>query len=276
MSTSSTPIAKRLEGKVAIITGGASGLGESTARLFVQHGAKVVIADIQDDLGHSLCKVLGPEETISFVHCDVTSDSDVQNLVDFTISKYGKLDIMYNNAGTAGSMDSRILATNNEEFKRVFDVNVFGAFLGAKQAARVMIPAKKGCILFTSSSASVISFGGPHAYTASKYAIVGLAKNLSAELGQYGIRVNCISPFATATPMLTQALGTTDKTKLDEVICEAANLKGVVSEPKDIAEAALYLASDESKYVSGLNLVVDGGYSAINPSFPMAMKSLFS
>ena len=258
-------IHRRLEGKVAIITGGASGLGESTARLFVQHGAKVVIADIQDDLGHSLCNELDPEEkTISFIHCDVTCDFDVQNLVDSTVSKYGKLDIMFNNAGISGNINSSILATNNEEFKRVFDVNVLGAFLGAKHAARVMIPAKKGCILFTSSASSVISFGGSHAYTASKHAVVGLVKNLCVELGQYGIRVNCISPFATMTPMMGQGLET--------VISEAANLKGVVLEPKDIAEAALYLARDESKYVSGVNLVVDGGFSAINMAFPMAMK----
>lgn len=269
MSTATTPITKRLEGKVAIITGGASGLGESTARLFVQHGAKVVIADIQDDLGHSLCNELDPEEkTISFIHCDVTCDSEVQNLVELTVSKYGKLDIMFNNAGISGNMNPSILATNNEDFKRVFDVNVFGAFLGAKHAARVMIPAEKGCILFTSSAASVISFAGPHAYTASKHAVVGLVKNLCVELGQYGIRVNCISPFATMTPMMRQSLG-----MVEELVSEAANLKGVVLEPKDIAEAALYLASDESKYVSGVNLVVDGGYSAINMAFPMAMKS---
>ncbi|KAA8516782.1 hypothetical protein F0562_017108 [Nyssa sinensis] len=188
------PLAKRLEGKVALITGGASGIGEATARLFARHGAKVIVADVQDDLGHSLCKdINGAEEIVSFIHCDVTKESDVQNAVDSAISKHGKLDIMFNNAGIPGNMDTRILASDNDDFKNVLDVNLFGAFLGAKHAARVMIPAKKGSILFTSSAASVISGEIPYAYTASKHAVVGLANNLCVELGQYGIRVNCIS-----------------------------------------------------------------------------------
>ena len=118
------------------------------------------------------------------------------------ISKYGKLDIMFNNAGISGNIESGILETENENFKRVLDVNVFGAFLGAKHAARVMIPAKKGSILFTSSIASVMADDVPHSYMASKHTVVGMAKNLSVELGQYGIRVNCVSPFATPTRML--------------------------------------------------------------------------
>ncbi|GAV88721.1 adh_short_C2 domain-containing protein [Cephalotus follicularis] len=234
-----------------------------------------MIADIQDDLGHSICKQLGSLETINYIHCDVTCDSDVQQAVDFTISKYGKLDIMFNNAGI-GSMNSRIVEADNQDFKRVLDVNVFGSFLGAKHAARVMIPTKKGVILFTSSVASVTSGDMGHAYVASKHAVVGLVKNLCVELGQYGIRVNCFSPYAVATPMLRSAMGMMGKNEIEEVTSSTANLKGVVLEAEDIAETALYLASDESKYVSGINLVVDGGYSLTNPSLPMAIKSLFS
>ncbi|KAA8516784.1 hypothetical protein F0562_017106 [Nyssa sinensis] len=271
------PLAKRLEGNVALITGGASGIGEATARLFAKHGAKVIVADVQDDLGHSLCKdINGSEEIVSFIHCDVTKESDVQNAVDSAISKHGKLDIMFNNAGIGGNMESRILASDNDDFKRVLDVNLFGAFLGAKHAARVMIPEKKGSILFTSSVASVISGEIPHAYTASKHAVVGLANNLCVELGQYGIRVNCISPFGVATPMLRKGMGMMEKKKVEEVVAGVANLKEVVLEPEDIAEAALYLGRDESKYVSGINLVVDGGYSKTNPLLAMKMKSLFS
>ena len=123
------------------------------------------------------------------------------------VSKYGKLDIMFNNAGISGKSESRILEFENDNFKRVLDVNVFGAFLGAKHAARVMIPAKKGSILFTSSLASILVDDISHSYVASKHAVVGMAKNLSVELGQYGIRVNCVAPFATATPFANECIG---------------------------------------------------------------------
>ncbi|KAM7512690.1 hypothetical protein LguiB_011565 [Lonicera macranthoides] len=270
--SSLAPIAKRLEGKVAIVTGGASGFGESTVRLFIRHGAKVIIADVQDDLGQSICK---DQKNVTYVHCDVTSDSDVKNVVDIAISKYGVLDIMFNNAGIPGNVDPTILGSDITNFKRVFDVNVFGAFLGAKHAAKVMIPAKRGVILFTSSVASVIAGESPHAYTASKYAVVGLTKNLCAELGQYGIRVNCISPCAVATPLLTNATGMA-KSVVNGIVTASANLKGVVPTAEDVAEAALFLGSDMSKFVSGLNLVVDGGYSTTNQSFTKILKSLIS
>ncbi|CAA2957743.1 secoisolariciresinol dehydrogenase-like [Olea europaea var. sylvestris] len=273
--TIEVPTNRRLEGKVAIITGGASGFGESTVRLFARHGAIVVIADVQDEQGKSISQELGSSGNVSYVHCDVTSDIDVKNLIDFTISKYKTLDIMFNNAGIPGNLDFTIVDADNENFKRVFDVNVYGAFLGAKHAARVMIPAKKGVILFTSSVASVVSGESPHSYTVSKHAIVGLTKNLCVELGQHGIRVNCISPTAVATPLLTTAMGA-NKTVVEKILRESSILKGAMPMSEDVAEAALYLCSDESKFVSGLNLVVDGGYSTTNQTYTRIRKSFLS
>nr|POF16867.1 secoisolariciresinol dehydrogenase [Quercus suber] len=137
-----------------------------------------------------------------------------------------------------------------------------------------MIPTKKGNILFTASLASIMANDVSHSYVASKHVVVGMAKNLSVELGQYGIRVNCVSPFAIGTPLARKILAM-EKNKLEEVASSCANLKGVVLDPEDIVEVALYLGSDESKYVSGLNLFVDGGHSLTNPVFSNAMKSLF-
>ncbi|KDP36097.1 hypothetical protein JCGZ_08741 [Jatropha curcas] len=255
------PITKRLEGKVALITGGASGIGESTARLFAHHGAKVVIADIQSELGHSVAEKIRSEtgQPVIYVDCNVVNETEVENAINKTVSVYGKLDIMFNNAGIAGSLNASISSAEREDFMRVLEVNVYGGVLGAKHAARVMIPRKKGCILFTASLASAL-YGAQHAYTASKHAVVGLTKNLAVELGQYGIRVNCISPGPVPTALITKPLGL-DAKQVQEWGSEMANLKEVKLDADDVAEAALYLASDDSKFVSGLNLFVDGAAS---------------
>ncbi|KAG8376709.1 hypothetical protein BUALT_Bualt09G0092100 [Buddleja alternifolia] len=267
----------RLQGKVALITGGASGIGEATAKLFTRYGAKVIIADFQDDRGQAVCKELG-STTISYVHCDVTKESDVKNAVDFAVSKHGKLDIMFNNAGiTPPLLYTSIFDSEKSHFEKVFDVNVYGAFLGAKHAARVMVPAKSGSIIFTASVAAVIGLEAPPAYTCSKHAVVGLSNHMCMELGKDGIRVNCISPFLVQTPMIDGALGSAvDKNKAAEWLATAANLKGVTLKAHHIAEAAAFLGSDESKYVSGLNLVVDGGYSKVNPLITNVIKGSYT
>ncbi|XP_017620741.1 short chain aldehyde dehydrogenase 1-like [Gossypium arboreum] len=274
-TTAESVVDKRLEEKVALITGGASGIGESTARLFLKHGAKVLIVDVQDELGQSLCKELGTPDIVTYIHCDVTCETDVQNAVDLAVSRYGKLDIMFNNAGIVGGDELRAIASDADSFKKVLDVNVVGGFLGAKHAARVMVPAQKGCILFTASVASLLCIGVPHAYTTSKHAIVGLAKSLSVELGGYGIRVNCISPHAVATPLLLNWFVTSDKRKVEEIILRNGVLKGTILEAEDIAQAALFLASDEAKYVSGINLPVDGAYTVNNQTWKTGLMEAF-
>ncbi|KAL9391026.1 hypothetical protein Peur_014946 [Populus x canadensis] len=260
---------RRLEGKVALITGGSSGIGESAARLFAKHGAKVVIADVQDELGHSVCEEL-KTESASFVHCDVTQEKDVENAVNTAVSKHGKLDIMFNNAGVVDLPKPNILDNDKAEFEKVISVNIVGAFLGTKHAARVMIPARRGSIISTASICGTIGGAASHAYTSSKHGVIGLMRNTAVELGQHGIRVNCVSPYAVPTPMMRSFLKLDD----DEVYRVYSNLKEAVLKAEDIAEAALFLGSDESKYVSGHNLIVDGGFTIVNPGFCMFPQSI--
>ncbi|KAG8387457.1 hypothetical protein BUALT_Bualt02G0023300 [Buddleja alternifolia] len=232
-------IARRLEGKVALITRGAGGLGSVTAKLFHEHGAKVVIADIQDDQGHSICK--NPSlENASFFHCDVTNESHMQNAVEKALSMHGKLDIMFNNAGIIDTIIPDILNYNVSDFERVLRVNTIGTFLGTKYAARVMKRAQQGTIINT------------------------LTRNTAVELGQYGIRVNCVSPHVFPSAMSRNVLGREDDDPLDDIY---SSLKGATLKPQDMARTVLYLASDEARYVSGHNLVLDGGFTITNDGF---------
>ncbi|CAI0438135.1 unnamed protein product, partial [Linum tenue] len=190
----------RLQGKVALITGGASGIGAAAAALFAHNGAKVIIADVQSELGHSVAEQITSTSLfpVAYVQCDVSKESDVENAVNGAVSSHGSVTTTFGNA--------------------------------------------------------------PHAYTASKHAVVGLMKNLTVELGGYGIRVNSVSPDGVPTPMAMKAMGM-DRKAVQELGSQRASLKGTMLDENDVAEAAMYLASEESKFVSGLNLVVDGGYN---------------
>nr|GMD67227.1 secoisolariciresinol dehydrogenase-like [Ipomoea batatas]GMD89415.1 secoisolariciresinol dehydrogenase-like [Ipomoea batatas] len=267
------PVFKRLEGKVAIITGAANGIGATTARLFAQHGCKVIIADIDDKNGHSVAEEIGPEYAL-FIHCDVRIESHVQHAVDTTVSRYGKLDIMFSNAGVAGSRDTSILEASPENINLVFETNVFGAFFCAKHAARVMIPARNGSVIFSASAASEVFGITSDAYTASKCAVVGLCKSLCVEMGKYGIKANCVSPYVILTKLGMSIMPTQDRKLAEEIVAEASNFKGKTLTTEDVAEAALYLAGDESKFVSGLNLLIDGGFTTTNTAFQVAVEKV--
>lgn len=260
----------RLQGHVAAITGGASGIGAATTRRFVEEGASVVIGDIQDDLGEALAAELG--DAVTFVHCDVTVEDDVARLVDTAVERYGQLDVMMNNAGIVGARGP-IATTPESEFRRTIDIHLIGTFLGMKHAARVMQPRETGSIISLASTAGVQGGLGPHAYAAAKHAIVGLTKNAAAELCRSGIRVNAIAPGSTATPMVAMAhLG--DHDAVDEVTDHLADLSPIKGRPGralDVANAALFLASAESGNTNGHTLAVDGGQttgsSAENPPY---------
>ncbi|XP_074577520.1 momilactone A synthase-like [Curcuma longa] len=197
-------ISKRIECKVAVITDGASGIGEATVKLFVCHGARVIVADVQDEKGKALCAGLGFDDVASYVHCDVRRESDVKRAVDTAISLHGKLDIMFNNAGILDPFGSSILGEDDMTavFERVMGVNVLGALLGTKHAGRAMVAAGRGgSIIITGSLASVVGVLSIPVYTCSKHAVVGLARSAAAELGRHGVRVNCVSPSVVATPL---------------------------------------------------------------------------
>jgi len=250
----------RLDGKIAVVTGGASGIGAGTVDRFIEEGARVVVADLQVDAGMAVAEKHG--DAAVFYPTDVTVEADVAGAVDLAVSTFGQLDIMFNNAGIIGATGS-IAEMSEDAWDRTVGILLKGVFLGMKHAARVMIPQESGVILSTASTAGVLGGLGPHLYTASKHGVVGLRKSVANELGPHGIRVNAIAPGNTVTAMTATIHGgdPTEEAVVTEHIA-GRSLLGTAGVPSDIANAALYLASEESRYVTGHCLVVDAGHTS--------------
>ena len=253
----------RLAKKVALITGGASGIGEGTVRLFVAEGASVMIADIQDERGQRLAGELG--DRAAYVHTDVSHEADVQAAVAETERRFGRLDCIFNNAGYGG-VGGRIEAIPIDGFDATIGVLLRGVLLGMKHAAPVMKRQGGGSIISTASVAGLRAGFGPHVYSAAKAAVIQLTLTVAMELGEHNIRVNCICPGGIATPIFGKGLGMS----AEEADAIVPLMKGVLENvqpikrsglPEDIAQAALWLASDDSTFVNGHALVVDGGLS---------------
>jgi NAD(P)-dependent dehydrogenase (short-subunit alcohol dehydrogenase family) len=242
---------KRLEGKTAIVTGGAQGIGFEGAKLFAAEGARVFIADINAEKGEKAAAEIGG----AFVRCDVSSAADVENVVKTA----GAVDVLYNNAGIFWTgHDGKITDISEADWDRIIGINLKSVYLFTKYAIPVMMASGGGSIINTGSSAAQIGIPDCDAYTATKGAIVQLTKSLAVEYGRYGVRTNCISPAAIMTPMMRQSNPENSSFDEERFLKLRTPLRRYGT-PEEIAKIALFLASDESSYLNGAIIVADGG-----------------
>ena len=252
----------RLTGKVAIVTGGARGLGESTVRLFVEHGARVVFGDVLEAEGEALAAELG--ENAAFVRMDVSEQADWDRAIE-RAGRFGPLNVLVNNAAIVHMAALR--ETTDEDYLRVFRVNQFGTFLGLRSVIEPMKAAGQGSIINVSSIDGLHSAAGLSAYSSTKWAVRGLTKNAAIELGQYGIRVNSVHPGGMYT-----AMGGSEQSSAEELNQTVYAKFPIprVGEPIEVAQVILFLATDEASYSTGSEFVADGGWftGMRNPNMP--------
>ena len=248
---------ERLQGKVALITGGGSGMGRASCLLFAGEGAKVLVVDRVATAGDETVQLIrdaGGEAC--FVEADVAEASDADMMVATAVATYGRLDILFNNAGIEGP-STKLLDYREDNWHRVIAVNLTAVYYAMRAAIPSMIEQGGGVILSTASVAGLVGLARSSAYSAAKAGVIGLSRTVALEYGPQNIRVNCICPGFIDTPMLGRVLGDRPQT----VLVPHAPLRRV-GQAEDIARAALYLASDEAAYVTGVPFVVDGGYIA--------------
>src|SRR5499427_2489823 len=255
------PMAGRLEGKVAVITGGGNGIGRATVLRFLAEGASVMVADVNAKTGEetiALAHKAGHRDRVRFTRSDVTREAEVAAAIEGARAAWGRLDSVFNNAGVAGAMGP-ITHTSVEDFDYTFAVLVRGVFLGMKHAARVLkAQGQGGAIISTGSVAGMNGGDGPAAYSGAKAAVINLTRAVAVELAVDRIRVNCICPGAINTPLLHRG-----SPEVMGQLLDRAQPWPEHGRPEDIAAAALYLASDDARFVTGSALVVDGGMTAV-------------
>lgn len=251
----------RLDGKTALITGAASGIGAATSRLFVEEGAKVLLTDIMDELGAALADELG--SNARYLHVDVSIESQVEKAVKYCVNEWGKLDVVFNNAGIGGVLGS-ITEITEQGIDKTIDVLFKGVFYGVKHAAIAMKKQGHGSIINNASTAGIRTGNGPHIYSACKAAVIQLTRTVASEIGKDGIRVNCVCPGGIVTPIFLRGLGYSQEVAeanldvLGRMLGRSSHL-GRCGTPMDVAKAVLWLASDDSAYVTGQPIVVSGG-----------------
>jgi len=248
----------RLQDKVAVITGAGGGMGRTAAQMFAAEGAKVVVAEFSEPAGRETVRLVeeaGGQAT--FVRTDVSAEADAKAMIEHAVATYGRVDVLYNNAGIMPEADHSVTDTAVDVWDQVMAVNVRGTYLGCKYAIPVMLDQGAGSVINISSFVAILGCSNPQdAYTASKGAVLALSKSLAVQFGPQGVRTNAICPGPVETPLLMDWLVKDEEAKRIRL---ARNPSGRFGKPEEVVHLAVYLASDESRWTNGAQLVVDGG-----------------